>query len=319
MSKWETAGKKAWRYLLAAGAVIVFSTLLFRINQAYWQSLGYQVYSLGEQMLTSVTIEPLQLFFRAVNPFAYWGAFQLWTYPIAVPPLGDLKGKLALVVLLAWMVLMLAAALTEFLNRREGRKTLVSKWLTWLLTLGFTALALIAEAPEGFVDHRAQVMLPMIGVVIFSGAYALRSLAGRFKLLAHPAVRWAGVVLVMLTALGSQRGVRANLVGIRSDQLDFIRAEAVSGGIEAFDQVIVILPEEVICQAEPCNPLMGYEPHDPGWHLTRPNGYQYALAAIGIGPGSKEFTFVISGELEPLPDAVVIDWNDYVRARQSTE
>ena len=319
LSKWETVDKKAWRYLLAAGAVIVLSTLLFRINQAYWQSLGYQVYSLGEQMLSSLTEQPFQLFVRAVNPFAYWGAFQLWTYPVAISPLGDLKGKLALVILVAWMVLMLAAALTEFLDKREERKTLVSKWLAWLLTLGFTALALIAEAPEGFVDHRAQVMLPMIGVVIFSGAYALRSLAGRFKLLSYPAALSAGVVLVLITALGAQRGVRVNLVGIRADQLDFIRTEAVSGGIEAFDQVIVILPEEVICQAEPCNPLMGSEPHQPEWHLTRPNGYQYALAAIGIEPGSKEFTFVMPGEFEPPPDAVVIDWNDYVRARQPSE
>lgn len=319
LSDWGNAGKKAWRYQLAAGGAVVLSTLLYRYSQAYWQSLGFQVYSLGEQMMASVTEQPLQLIVRAVNPFAYWGAFQLWTYPVAAPPLGAAKGKLALLVLIAWIVLMLAAALTEFLAGGEGRKSLVSKWLAWLLTLGFTVLALIAEAPEGFVDHRAQVMLPMIGVVIFSGAYALRSLAGRFKLLSHPAILSLGVVLVLITALGAQRGVRVNLVGIRADQLEFIRAEAVAGGIEAFDQVIVILPEEVICQAEPCNPLMGYEPHEPEWHLTRPNGYQYALSTIGIEPGSKEFAFVTLEEFEPLPDTVVIDWNDYVRARQLSE
>jgi len=320
LSDWETAGKKAWRYLLVVGGVIVLSTLLYRLNQAYWQSTGHQVYSLGEQMLASVAGRPVELIARAVNPFAYWGAFQLWTYPVAVPPLGDAKGKLAVMVLMAWIVLMLAAAAADFIQRRQkAPKPFLSKWLAWLLTLGFTALALIAESPEGFVDHRAQVMLPMVGVVIFSAASALRSLADRFRLFAHPLIVSVGVVLVLLTALGAQRGVRVNLVGIRADQLDFIRAEAVSSGIERYDQVVVILPGETVCQAEPCNPLMGYEPHGPEWHLTRPNGYIYAFSTLGIEPGSKEFKFVLPGEFEPLPETVVIDWSEYVRVRQPGE
>ena len=78
----------------------------------------------------------------------------------------------------------------------------------------------------------------------------------------------------------------------------------------------MILPEERVCQSEPCTPLMGYQPHEPEWHLTRPNGYRYALSAIGIDPGSTEFTFISQGEMNPYPDAVVIDWNKYVSARQ---
>ena len=40
-----------------------------------------------------------------------------------------------------------------------------------------------------------------------------------------------GVLLVLVTALGTERGVRTNLVSNRVDQLDFIRAEALTGGI----------------------------------------------------------------------------------------
>ena len=214
---------------------------------------------------------------------------------------------------------MLIVAILEFLSEvPENRSANLMKWPAWLMALGLTALPMIAESAEGFVDHRAQMMLPFIGVVFFSILYGLHFLASRYKILTHPIVIGAGVLLVLLTAIGAERGIRENLVGIRVAQMEFIRTEALAQDLAEMDKIVVVLPGEQVCLSEPCNPFMGFEPHSEA-HLSIRNGYDYALFSLGIEPGTKQFAVVAPGEDDQIPGAVIIDWTKYIQIRKLSD
>jgi hypothetical protein len=305
-------------FIFFALALISFilSTLLYKASLEIWPE---KAYGLGESSMAALTSSPLKILLTAVNPYTYWSAFKAWTYPYPFHytlPLGSLKPKMAMIVMLAWLGITGGAIVTELLKcQRNEKRDVWLKWFWVLVCLSFGALFIIADSPIQVTDHRPHITITFVGVYIFAGAYALQVLSSSYRILNTAVVKIFIILLVALTAFGAQSGLLRGIVDIRQAQIDFIRTELSSKSPSEYRKIVVVLPLSSTCIAEPCEPWLGSINYGK-WHETRKGRYQYALATLGIAPQSKEIVFVDSHPQQVGEDELLVDWKKYVAARE---
>jgi hypothetical protein len=319
LTDWKNQRRKVAEFLAVALVVLVISTLVYKVGLAYWHRHGMQGYVLGEQAMAAVSDHPIRMALHAVNPFAYWSAFEIWSYPFpfqSVPPLGTAKVVMACVLLSAWALLLIWTFLTEVQQCLPWeRREIYLKWLAVLACLAFGAVFVAADSPLVTIEHRPHLFTTFIGVAVLSAAYCLQVLVSRYPRLGKGFPKVAGVVFVAMTAFGAQAAILRAYVNNRMEELDFIRTELMARHDDQFRKIIVVLPGWTGCLTEPCGPWEGHVTEDL-WHLSRPEGYRYALATVGIPPAGKIITVVSKMPKEIPRDSIVIDWQKYALARK---
>lgn len=267
-----------------------------------------------------MTKQPVKLLLHAVNPFAYWGAFEIWSYPFPfhyIPPLTEMKRNVACFIMTGWGLLILFAVITELREcPAEERRQVLLKWLAVFIYLGFGAAFLIADSPLSTKEHRPHMTLTFVGVAIFCAAYCMQVLASKHLFLRNAVVKSLGIIFVATIAFGAQASILRGFVNNRMEQLDFIRTELATGGPSGYRNIIVVLPEWSGCITEPCGPWVGHVTESQS-HISREGAYRYALATTGISPEGKNITFAEERPTEIPEDSVIIDWNKYASARKA--
>ncbi len=319
LTDWEQQKGRILSFLVISIVVFVASSVAYKFVVDFSSTHGGTTYPLAEQAFAALKTDPLKVIVNALNPFAYWNAFEFWTYPFPfhyAAPLGEVKRTIASYIMVAWAALIVAAIVTEMLNSaREEKGQVLFKWLAVLVAMGFGALFLVADSPTTIIDHRPHMALTMTGIAIFAGAYSLQVLASRYRFWRSNIVKGVGIFLALLVAFGAQADVLRGIVYTRQAQIDFIRTALVAKKPDEYEKIIVVLPKDNGCISEPCDPWFGQVVHSE-WHMKRQEVYRYALKTMLIPAYNKEITFETHPP-NPIPDdALVIDWNQYVTARR---
>ena len=320
LSDWKANRRKIIPFLSLAVAVLLLSTIVYKISLGYLHAAGGQGYKLGEEGLSALSNNPLSVALTALNPLAYWSAFKVWTFPYPfehVPPLGEsAQQALGIAVMVVWMGLIAGAVLTELkTSAPEDRKATVQKWLAVVVCFALAAVFVVADSPTAVIDHRPHVLLTFSGLVCVTGAYALGVLGSRVPALGNRLAGVAGALVVLMVALGAQSGTLRNLVQSHRAQIDYVRSALVSKDPNRYRNVVIVLPSlPDVCPAEPCGPWYGETLPDPT-HAREPAGYQYALATVGANPNKKKLIFVQERPVAVPEDAVLIDWDAYLLKR----
>jgi hypothetical protein len=320
LTDWENRKRKILSFLIISIIVFLLSTFVYKFGLEYWHSLGRKGYTLGEQSLNTAVNEPIKLLKRIVNPFSYWSAFKIWSYPFPFHytfPLYELKKIIASYLILLWIAFISGAIITEIWRRSAGEKWQVFfKWLTILVCLGFGAIFLIADSPQKIIEHRPHMTLTFTGVVIFSWAYSLQVLSSKYSFFKNNLVRALGIILVLMIAFGAQAGVLRGIVNNRMEQISYIRTELMTTNPSEYKNIIVVLPRWGGCVTEPCGPWMG-KTIGYRWHMTRKTVYRYALTTIGVPLKEKKYITFVHKKPDTIPkNSVIIDWNKYAFTRK---
>ncbi len=318
LSNWKHQKRRIWSFLVISLLVFVISSIAYKFAVDFSHTHGGPTYPLAEQAFGALRTEPIKVILTAINPTAYWNAFELWTYPFPFHytlPSESLKRVIASRVMLIWSLFIAAAIATELRNRTAGdRKEIVCKWLAVLAAMSFGALFMIADSPTRIVDHRPHMALTMTGVVIFSAAYSFQVLATNYRFWRQPIVNLVIASLALYIAFGAQADMLRGIVYTRQAQIDFIRTEMTTRDPTTYNKIIVVTPESGGCITAPCDPWFG-QIIQSKWHIQRPQVYRYALATLGIPPDSKTISFVDSASVIYPDDVLLIDWNQFIDAR----
>ncbi len=321
LTDWPRQKRRIVSFYIIAAAVLLIASGAFQIILRFSGAQGIATYPVAKQAFDALRATPLEVIRRAFSPLTYWNAFELWTYPFpfhGTPPLSlETRKTGATIVTRLWVVLIAAAIIVETKERPHGeRREIIFKWLSVAVAMGFGMIFILIDSPTEIIDHRPHMMLPMTGVIIFSGAYSLQVLATKYKVFHHRLLQGAAAFLILYIAFGAQADLERGIVSTRHAQLDFIRTTLASRPPDAFEKVIVVLPPNTQgCVSEPCNPWFGQIVHSH-WHLRRTGIYHYAFVSEGIMPGEKELVFS-DHPLDAVPEnAVVIDWNQFVQSRE---
>jgi len=218
-------------------------------------------------------------------------------------------------IMAGWAIVVFWALFIEIQDRaHQDRQDILFKWLAVLMYMGFGAIFIVADSPLASTEHRPHVVITFAGVAIFSAAYSLRVLAARYPSMNGKLSQCLSIFFVAMIAFGAQAGLLRGYVNNRMEQLDFIRTELMAEDPAHYQNVIVVLPEWSGCVTEPCGRWAGHVTQAE-WHMTREEGYRYALATIGISPESKSITFMREKPKEIPPGSIIIDWAKYVSVR----
>jgi len=316
LSDWRSQRRKVIEFIAVAVVVLIVSTLTYKVALNYLHTHGRQGYALAEGSIDAAGQHPLEVLFHAVSPFPYWSAFEIWSYPFPlhfVPPLNGLRIGIAMCLMSAWAMLILGTIITEARDRTtQERKEVFGKWLAVLFCLGLDAVFIVADSPLATIEHRPHMVLTFSGIAILAAAYCLQVIAERYRALSGTLARTAGILFVVLVAMGAQAGTLRGYVDNRMQLLNFIRAEVMSKDPSTYRNIIVVVPDS---GPEPRGVWIGHT-IQRRLHMTREGAYRYVLAETGIEPESKTITFVTDKPQEIPQDSVVIDWQKYVAARQ---
>lgn len=317
---WRNRKPRILHFLIIMLGVLIVSAFLYQAGLKSLHAQGEHGYGLGEAGFQSLSQDPPAVFSTALNPVAYWSAFQLWTFPFPfhnIHPLGLPRKELAaILVMLLWLALILGAVLVEIKEAPpQDKREVIFKWLVLAFLFGIAAIFIVADSPTEIIDHRPHVLLTFVGLVIFTAAYALRVISTRIRFLQSDFAKVLAGAIVLYIALGAQAGVLRNVVYNHVEQLSFMRSQMLAKDPSSYDKVIVVLPEWYGCVREPCGPWFGEVTEDLG-HLSHVAAYHYALATIGGDEPFKKFTFRQKIPSQVPHNAVVIDWNKYVDAQR---
>ena len=318
LTDWSKRWKEIALFFLLSIGVWAISALAFKLVLDYLHAQGKTGYALGEQAMAALLASPGSVLKTAFNPLAYWSAFKIWTYPFpfhSLAPLSLRGAAPAGLVMAGWGVLVMAAFVTE-LNRASARekRQIMAKWLSLAVILGFAAMPIIADSPTRIIEHRPHITFVMSGVIAFSGAYSLLVLAQRFSILRSARVKFVAAFLVLMIAFGAQAGVLRGITVNRMEQLTFIRNQLMAKDPRTYQSIIVVLPNSgVRCMTEPCDPWIG-QLRQSDWHLQREGVILYAMSSLNIP--KKTITFVKQAPDSIPEDAVLVDWNVFVRTRE---
>jgi len=304
-------------FLSAAALSFGVSAFVYKVGADHWSRLGHDAYPLGTEGIDALASSPLEVIRNAATPATYWSAFRIWTYPYPfhdTPPMETAtKTAAALAIMSAFALLLGAALLIELVRCRRGeRRGLLAKWALALCCLAFGAVFIVADSPLEVAQHRPHIVLTFIGICVFTGAYALRTISSAVPIVRSAAARGIGVALVAATAFGAQADFSRNLILPRKDELDFIRTELSRRNPRRFDSIVVVLPDSKPCLSEPCERWFGTLPHS-NWHTSAAGRYRYAMSTLGISPESKSIEFVRRRPSTIPESTLVIDWRRYVR------
>jgi hypothetical protein len=323
LTDWKNRKNRVISFLMIAFAVLIFSTITYKIGLDFMHTQGGSGYPPGEEGVGALITNPINVILTALNPLAYWSVFKIWTFPYPlqnIPPLRQpTELAISILVMVAWLAIIFSSI---FIERRgspkEAGRNVLSKWFAVLLCLGLNAVFLIADSPEKIIEHRPHILLTLSGLVVFSGGYALQVLASKYAFLQDKLVRSLAGIVVVAIAFGAQSGVLRNMVDNNMRQMDFMRSELMGAGpLTDYNDIIVVLPRWNGCVAEPCGAWMGKIMEGP-LHISEPAAYRYALSTLGVSPAGKNITFV---QQKPniIPDnTIVIDWNKYASVYKSS-
>jgi hypothetical protein len=303
----ERLGPRVRAFLACAAASLLTAAVVVGLAFHTLHARGGVGHAGAERTLGLLGNDPLRFFAAWLNPFTCWSAFEIWTYPLARAAPSELaRFSAAAAVLVAWLGLVLFAVAVE-----RRRKDAARQWLTLLPLLAFATFPMVADAPE-VVEHRPHLGIVLGGMVLVSGAHALRVLAAVFSAPLVRAGRAVLVAAVVLIAVGAGRSFRRAIVDLRAAELAFLRQQ-LAGSTPR--RVLVVEPrcsERRICLATPCGAwsgalICGAEYDDAA-------RYRYALARRGGPPPPRELelVFVASPPAAPPPGDVVVDWNQFV-------
>lgn len=302
-------------FLGLAVAGFLFSFFVFRLA-VHNESFG--TYYLVKDSLEGLR-NPGEVLTNALNPMAYWSSFKIWTYPYPfhnLAPLGKLKITLAMIMMGLWLSVNGGAFFIEWSRQdRKQKKQIIIKWMLVLVCLLFCGVFILADSPVRIINHRAHVVLPFAGVVLFMAAYSLQVLASRFRSIQSKVVTGTVITLIILTAFGAQRGLSQGIVDLRQNQLNFVRTELSSKTKDNIRQVIVVIPEpfRYIRLHEPSEIWFGQILSHPR-RLAKKSLYIYAMHTLGMESENRDI-IILSKPPESIPsDAVIIDWAKYIRA-----
>jgi len=316
LADWKNQRRRVVEFLAIALVVLVVSTVVYKVGLAHWHGLGKQGYWMGEAAVTAVGGDRFKVALHAVNPFAYWSAFQVWNFSFPFHSIGLLdntKVVMACIVMAGWAVLLLWTFVDEI--REQGWRAVSTKWLAFLGCLGFAAVFIVADSPLATIDHRPHILMTFVAVVVLSAAYCLQALSFRHPSLQRPLPKVAGVIAVLMVAFGAQAGTLRGYVTNRMKQLNFVRTELMGRQGGPFQDIVVVLPQWTGCLTEPCGIWPGHVTEQL-YYLSGQEGYKYALATLGISPAGKVIRVVGEPPKDPPPKAVVIDWQRYSLARK---
>lgn len=323
LTDWKNNKARVIQFLGISIAVFVLSALVYKIGLDYLAAQGRAGYDVGEQGITNLSSRPLDVFLLAVNPRTYWSVFKMWTFPFPfqnTPPLSNLIEKIASLSIMAlWFGMIFGSLWIEIKSTaKDEKREIFYKWLAVACCFGLAATFIIADSPTEIIDHRPHLLLVFLGLVLFTGVYALEILASRFALLSRSSFKAVIGFLVLMTAFGAQAGVLRNIVNIHMKQLDFIRTELLTQDPASYETVIVVLPvQNQDCITEPCGPWIGEHIENKG-HLARIAAYRYALSTLGLNPMEKEIIFVEAfADIVSRERAIIIDWNVYTLTQQA--
>lgn len=287
--------------------------------------LAFRNESFGTYFLVKDSFEglqyPLQVFVNAINPLTYWSAFKIWTYPYPfhnLAPLGKMKIIAAMIVMGLWLGLAASAFFAEWNGKNKKQKRqIIIKWIFVLICLLFCGIFILADSPVRIINHRAHLLLPFTGVVIFTAAYSLQILASRFRFMRNEIIKAAGIIFIIFTVFGAQRGLSQGIVDLRQNQLNFIRTEISAKPRTEIRDVIVFIPEPFrhISLREPNEVWFGQFLSHPK-RLAKKSLYIYAMHSLGMETGKRKVLIVYKRPESVPTDAVIVDWGKYIRAQQ---
>ena len=244
---WKNQRRKVTEFLTLAVLVLVFSSLTYSAALHFLHAHGRQGYALAEGSIETVGQHPLQVLLHAVNPFAYWSAFEIWSYPFPfhfVPPLKDWRIGIAMCLMGAWAMLLLGTIIIEARERTAQERTEVfGKWLAVFVCLGLDAVFIVADSPLATIEHRPHMVFTFVGIAIFAAAYCLQVIASRYPVLSGTLPRKVGILFVAMVAMGAQAGTLRGYVDNRMQLLNFIRAEVMSKDPSSYRNIIVVVPD----------------------------------------------------------------------------
>jgi hypothetical protein len=306
--------KKIFRFYGLIFLSFLFSILIFTTAT---QNSSYGTYHLVRTSLFSLNNNPLEIAVNGLNPLTYWSAFKIWTFPYPfhhLAPMGKLKIIISIVLMALWVFLLAAAFFIELTKTVNGRKKYaVQKWSLIILCIFFSGIFILADSPNSIVNHRAHLLLPLNGVVIFTAAYSLKTLSSKYKILKKKALLGLSITLIILSAFGAQRGLSQGIVDIKQNQMNFIRAELSQKNPDEFNKVIVFIPKDFKIEniREPSDYWFGHIlPHPK--RLALRNIYIYALHTLGIEIYTKKIKFVHQRPESLAANELLIDWSKYL-------
>lgn len=306
--------KRIFRYYGLVFCSFLISSLVF-FTAASNSSFG--VYHLVKTSLFSLNNNPLKILLNALNPLTYWSAFKVWTFPYPfhhLVPSGTLKMTISTLLLVLWVFLLAAAFFIELTTRSNGRNKFIAiKWVLLILCILFSGVFILADSPDQITNHRAHLLLPFNGVIVFTAAYSLKILSSKFTIMRTKAFLGLSITLIILSAFGAQRGLSQGIVETRQNQLNFVRTELSQNNPDEFDKVIVFIPKGFIIKnrKEPNDYWFGQIlPHPK--RLSLKNLYIYSLHTLGIEISTKEIKFVAERPESLAANEVLIDWSKYL-------
>ena len=312
---WKNNQKKIIVFITLTVFVAILSLIVVKAGISYLNEKGQTSYS--EKFTNSLQEEPLETLKNGINPFFYWRAFEIWTYPVPFMELGSMKKRLAIVVMFLWLSIVLWAFYLNWCSAESSKDIVFKKWIFAFVTLVLCALPVLADRGS----LRGHTSLPLTGGVIFTGAYAfsviLKSLRVSFPTIQAKASVIVAL-LVALSAFGAQANLTRGYILPKSEALWFLRSELMKKPMNSFSEIFVLVPgkeeyRNARCFYEPCNIWAGNYVHYR-FHMMRPRYYKYALLTLGVDPSSKKISF---GEnIKEKPDnALVVDWQRYAKMR----
>jgi hypothetical protein len=323
LNEWENRKKEVLQFLFIAFLSLAISLAIYWTTLDYLHNTGNRSYEIGENLRSAISSDTADMILMAINPFRYWSAFTMWSYPFPLHYtliLGKGKEYLALGVMFIWAGVILKAILTEIKTVPAPiRKNVAYKWLTVFLCLGFGALTMIADSPTATIQHRPHLTLTFTGVVIFSAAYAIKAITSHDPAVLKNPGKFCMALIVLFTAAGAQAGFLRGIVDVRADHLDFIRTELSSKPILEYSRIVVVLPDryyDYLCVTEPCGQWLGNQ-SEAGFHATLIGKYRYAVATMGGNPDAKNILFKAEPHGPPSANEVVVDWRKYIAARDN--
>ncbi|MFM7737074.1 MAG: hypothetical protein ACKPBU_13985, partial [Alphaproteobacteria bacterium] len=277
--EWPRRSRQAWSLLLAMVVAFAVSAALYAWNLSNLHTVSEAGYGPGEQAM-KLANSPLAALRIALDPRHYWPAFKLWSFPFPlerIPTQGPRTVAWSLRIMTAWALLVAAAAVIDARRSNAPAVQTAAKWVTVLACLGLAALPILADSPRG-IPHpmfRPHTSAVAVGVVLVTGAWALRTISARWTKSARTLLFGAVVAVVATWCVGARSSLRRGLVTPGVAQLDFARSAVAGEG--HVSRVLVVVPSRNGCVFEPCDGWSGLIAPDDG-HVRRPGFYRWALA-----------------------------------------
>ncbi|MBU6281615.1 hypothetical protein KGQ64_05185, partial [bacterium] len=226
--------RQSWSLLFLMVAALVVSVALYKWNLASLHAKNQSGYDRGESAMTLLN-SPLAALRIALDPRHYWPAFKLWSFPYPFERVRVLGGRTiawSLRIMTAWTALVAVAAVLDARRSAATAAETAAKWFTFLACLGLAVFPILADAPTR-IPHpmiRPHTSTVAVGVVLVTGAWALRTISARWPQRARDVLAVAAVAVVAIWCAGARSSLRRGLVAPCVARLAFVRSTLAGEG-----------------------------------------------------------------------------------------